>query len=184
MNLANKDNSSKTTRSLYNAKEVQEIRTLLLQSQKGLDAVTGLPVSSTSSVLDHDHQTQYVRGVLDRQINVFLGKIENSYIRYIKYWYKDDLSTLLNQLSAYLSKTQSEEYVHPSWLKRVKIDFNKLKVQEQDRVLEVLLGTIPTGGYKNSTKRKETFNKILLTKQYDYSTILELIQEVKNNKGE
>ena len=35
-------------------------------------------------VLDHDHQTGMVRGVISRQANSLLGKVENFYLRMCK----------------------------------------------------------------------------------------------------
>lgn len=167
----------KPTESLYNASDVKRVREYLHVKQNGLDALTGLPLASNDAVLDHCHETQVVRGVIDRQVNLVIGKIENSYNRYMKYWYKGNMSDFLNKAAYYLNTPKTTGYIHPGWLKRVKIDFNKLKVKDKDEILEVLTGV---GKYTNDTQRKEAFSKVLLTKLYDYSTILELLQQRRN----
>lgn len=161
---------------LYNTSDVKRVRDLLYSEQKGLDALTGLPLYTSDAVLDHNHSTQNVRGVIDRRINIFLGKIENCYNRYVGYWNKQDLSTILRNTADYLSKPE-HEYIHPGWLNRVRIDFNNLRSFQKDSILSALTG-IDT--YKNDKERQTVFNKTLLTKQYDYDTIRELIQEVGN----
>ena len=44
--------------------------------------MTGYTISVTAAVLDHDHATGHVRGVLHRGVNSLLGKIENNHKRY------------------------------------------------------------------------------------------------------
>lgn len=166
--------SLKSVETLYNASDVKRVREYLHIRQNGLCALTGLPLASKDAVLDHCHETQAVRGVIDRQVNLVIGKIENSYNRYMKYWYKGTINDFLSKASYYLSTPKTTGYIHPGWLKRVRIDFNKLKVKDKDIILEVLTGV---GKYTNDTERKAVFNKVLLTKQYDYSTILQLLQE-------
>jgi len=65
---------------LYNAKDVREVREELYD---GVCELTGQKTDFKDTVLDHDHDTQAVRGVLHRQSNAMLGKIENNFKRYI-----------------------------------------------------------------------------------------------------
>lgn len=174
--MSKKSTNIEPSKTLYNVSDVKRVRTTLYEEQNGLDALTGLPIDSYNSVLDHSHTTQHVRGVIDRNVNVFLGKIENSFIRYIGYWYKEELSTILRKISDYLDQPE-HDYIHPGWLNRVRIDFNKLKSFHKDSILSALTG-IDT--YRNDKERQTVFHKTLLTKQYDYDTIRELIQEVGN----
>ena len=53
-----------------------------LREQGGRCALTGYTISVTEAVLDHDHATGHVRGVLHRGVNSLLGKIENNHKRY------------------------------------------------------------------------------------------------------
>ena len=53
-----------------------------LKEQGGRCALTGYTLSAAEAVADHDHATGHVRGVLHREVNSLLGKIENNYRRY------------------------------------------------------------------------------------------------------
>ena len=53
-----------------------------LREQGGRCAITGYTLSPAEAVLDHDHATGHVRGVLHRGVNALLGKLENNYKRY------------------------------------------------------------------------------------------------------
>lgn len=63
-------------------------------------------------VLDHDHRTGAVRGVLHRCCNSLLGKIENNAPRYgVR-----DIPAFVNGVAAYLIQhiTNTTGYLHPS----------------------------------------------------------------------
>jgi hypothetical protein len=152
---------------LYNAADVKSVRIALLAEQKYLDALTGLPLVATDAVLDHDHNSQLVRGVLHRQSNVLLGKIENAYLRYMKYWYPHDLPTFLRACADYLERKPDKRWHHPGWIKKVKTQFNKLTSKGKDAVLAYF--NFPKG--PNDTKRKENFSKLVLTKKHSYVTL-------------
>ncbi len=59
------------------ASEVAAFRNRLLAEQEGRCAVCKNPLSADEAVLDHNHTTGEVRGVLHRGCNSTLGKIEN-----------------------------------------------------------------------------------------------------------
>lgn len=160
---------------LYNPADTKAARTKLLADQDGLDLVTGLPIPSGQAVLDHSHTTQFVRGVLHRQVNVFLGKIENSYVRYIGWWYEGDLPTLLRQCADYLERGDNRDYVHPGWLKASQVQFNKLPEGSKKAVLEHLESDIGA----NATERKKLFQKALMTRKWTYEGVLQIINKVK-----
>lgn len=160
---------------LYNPADTKQVRTKLLAEQGGLDLVTGLPIPVGQTVLDHSHETQFVRGVLHRQINVFLGKIENSYTRYVAWWYEGDLPTLLRQYADYLERGDNENYVHPGWLKASQVQFNKLPEASKKAVLAAL--SSETGA--NAAERKKLFQKALLTRNWTYEGVLSIINKEK-----
>ena len=159
------------TKELYTTAEVKEVRESLLKEQNNLDAVTGLEIPPKQAVLDHCHNTQYVRGVLHRQVNAGLGKIENLWTRYLKHWYPYNLPTFLRQCAEYIEQEPDTRYYHPGWLKKVNAAFNKLPAKEKDRVLKAM--KLETG--TNDTQRKESFRKGILTRQFKFDTIKELI---------
>ena len=75
--------SMSNVKHLYTTKDVAEVRTLLKERQSNIDPITGLDIPSKQHVLDHNHNTQFVRAVLHRQSNAVLGKIENLWSRYL-----------------------------------------------------------------------------------------------------
>ena len=62
--------------------EVSSVRLQLLQEQGGLCALCRTKCTEAQAVLDHDHSTGSVRGVLHRGCNSLLGKLENNAARY------------------------------------------------------------------------------------------------------
>lgn len=166
---------NKPPKSLYTPAEVKEVRLALLKEQKGLDALTGLPLPITDSVCDHDHKTQFVRGILHRQSNALLGKIENLYNRYLSWWYNGTLSDFLRSTATYLDRKQPEEYVHPGWLKRVATDFKALTAAQQTKVLKELGGE----NGSNATERLKLFKARILDRSLGYVIIRTTINSVK-----
>ena len=164
------------TTDLYNTNDVKKVREQLTKEQKNKCAVTGLDIPAKQHVLDHAHDdTQFVRGVLHRQVNAFAGKAENAYVRLIAWWYPNDLPTLLRECADYLEKEPDGRYRHNGWIKKINTEFNKLKEVQKDTVLKSL--DQPSG--KNATERKKLFQKALLTKNFSYDTIRSLILQVK-----
>lgn len=162
---------------LYNTAEVTKVRQQLTQEQNNKCLVTDLEIPPKQHVLDHAHDdTQLVRGVLHRQVNAFLGKAENAYLRLIQWWYPNDLPTLMRECADYLEREPDIRYRHTGWIKKINTEFNKLKSSEKDKVLE-LMG-LEKG--KNDTERKKLFQKGILTREHGYDTIRQFIGEIKN----
>ncbi len=168
---------NKEARTLYTPAEVKQVRLQLLKEQNGLDALTGLPLNASDSVCDHDHKTQYVRGILHRQSNALLGKIENLYNRYLSWWYNGSLADFLRKAADYLDRKHPTDYVHPGWLKRVQTDFKKLNASQQSLVLEKL-------GSKqgsNGVERLKLFKAKTLDRSLNYATIINTINSIKDS---
>lgn len=65
--------------------EVAEVRKDMMAMQGGRCALCGQPLGTKAPldpVLDHDHHTGAIRGVLHRGCNSLLGKVENGAARY------------------------------------------------------------------------------------------------------
>lgn len=78
--------------------EVAHERLRLLGVQGGRCCICTLPLSAEQAVLDHDHRTGAVRGVLHRGCNSLLGKLENNAPRYgVR-----DIGLFTNGVAAYL----------------------------------------------------------------------------------
>lgn len=166
------------TKDLYTTKDTAEVRILLTKEQDNKDALTGLDIPPKQHCLDHCHDSeQFVRGVLHRQSNACLGKIENLYVRYLSYWYPNNLQTFLRATADYLDKEPDKRFRHPGWIKKVKVLFNKLSAKEQNIVLESLAGKSET----NPSRRKESFAKLCLDRSIGFDLIMKSLKEVKTN---
>jgi len=161
---------------LYTAKDVKTVRELLLSEQSFKDALTLLTMPEGKAVLDHDHKTQYVRGVLHRSTNAMLGVIENNFNRHIKSWYPNGLYEFLLACADYVHKNKEEpdeRFLHPSWMKKAKTEFNKLDERTKDNLL-IKLG-LPKG--KNGAERKKNFSTGLLSRDVTFKQVQEAIDE-------
>lgn len=164
---------------LYTAKDTARIREYLLKQQENLDACTLLEIPQKQACLDHLHDSeQLVRGVLHRQVNAYIGKLENNYIRMLAWWYPNDLPTFLEQAADYLRR-KPLPYRHPNWIAKLKVEFNKLNSKQMKQVLEHF-------GYadgKNLKERKGVFTKIVLDRSTGFDTIKAVIEQAKGTDG-
>lgn len=176
---------------LYNSKDVAAVRVQLFSEQNGRDDLTGLGLDYKDAVLDHNHRTQFVRGVLHRQVNAALGKIENIWDRYLSTWYKGTLQDFLNEASGYLDNPDDDRFVHPHWLKKSKTEFNKLNSKQKDFVLYQMQVVAISKGYTiksitgakfrmNDAKRKDLFAKLLMSRKFTFDNIKQLIEDSKD----
>ncbi len=61
--------------------DIKALRLQIHQEQQGLCAICHDPVDLTEAVLDHCHKTGYIRAVLHRGCNAFIGHLENNQAR-------------------------------------------------------------------------------------------------------
>jgi hypothetical protein len=94
------------------ASQVKPLRVAMLNTQEGRCALCALPLPVDKSVLDHDHATGAVRGVLHRGCNALLGKIENNAARYGV----ANIAAFTNGVAGYLRNhmTNVTGYLHPT----------------------------------------------------------------------
>ena len=166
------------TRDLYTTKDVAEVREQLLLEQDGFDKLTLTKIEKGQACLDHNHNTLFVRAVLNRQTNAALGKLEGVYTRYLSHWYKGSLSNFLRQAAEYLEREDDKRWHHPHWLKKLKTRFNKLSEVDKAQVLKSLVGVEG----KNSTERKALFAKLILDRELGYEKIDNILKGVTNDK--
>lgn len=82
------------------AKDLPAFKGLLYQKQNGLCAICHHPFKlDFNSVLDHDHVTGLCRGLVHRNCNSLLGKLETYSKRY-----PTDLTAFLHGVQAYLQQ--------------------------------------------------------------------------------
>jgi hypothetical protein len=163
---------------LYTTKDVARVRDKLKQDQGNIDPITSLEIPDKQAVLDHCHDSQFVRAVLHRQTNAVLGKIENLWSRYLKWWYNGTLSDFLRGCADYIEKEHPKEYLHPSFIKHLQVQFNKLNEKQKQNVLSYF------GEEKgcNATQRKLYFKKFVLKRTHSMKEILEVIQKERDNE--
>ena len=162
---------------LYTTKDVARVRDKLKQEQNNLDPITGLEIPDKQSVLDHCHDSQFVRAVLHRQTNAVLGKIENLWTRYLSWWYVGTLSEFLRGCADYIEKEHPKEYLHPAFIKSLQVQFNKLNEKQKQNVLSHY-------GLENGCNTKERrliFKKFILKRTHSMNEILEVIQKEKQD---
>ncbi len=88
-----------------------------------------LGIETDDWVVDHDHQTGLVRGVISRQANSLLGKIENFFLKRCA-GKKQELPLVLQCTAVYLSKAPTQ-ILHPVGLTQLCKRFSRLTKDEQ-----------------------------------------------------
>lgn len=160
---------------LYNPKDTARARELLLKEQKGKCLITKKPIPKGKAALDHNHKTQFVRGVLHTHSNVMLGKIENAWDRYMVWWCPVSLPEFLRGTADFLEREQPKDYVHPAFVKRLEIEFKKLKEPKKDLLLSKYIDT----SCSNATERLKAFKKLVSKKDKGFEA---WIKELDNYK--
>lgn len=91
--------------------EVAEYRKTALDEQGGHCMICSERIASGEEVLDHDHKTGHVRGVLHRGCNAMLGHIENNRARHMM---KDGrLFRFLRGVQTYITADHTQRPLHP-----------------------------------------------------------------------
>ena len=62
-------------------KDIKPMRDQMLKDQQGLCALCYEPIALGEEVLDHCHKTGYLRSVLHRGCNAYIGALENNMAR-------------------------------------------------------------------------------------------------------
>ncbi len=122
-----------------------------------------LGIKTDDWVVDHDHQTGMVRGVISRQANSLLGKVENFYLGMCK-GDKDFLPVTLEAMACYLETSQTE-ILHYAGLNQLKNKFKNSLTADQQRETLIDIGASKEelDACTNKKHRAELFRK--LTKQ-------------------
>jgi hypothetical protein len=136
---------------LKNQKDANQYRTELLKVQNGIDPITNKVI--TDPCLDHQHfGNQQCRGVLQREVNSFEGKVQNAFNRYIKHLTADSVSIVLRRLADYLEQDYSQCPVHHTALSVEVARFKRMSAQQQKDVL-MGFGIVP--GINTSIRAKQ-----------------------------
>ena len=119
-----------------------------------------LDIKTDDWVLDHDHQNGMVRGVISRQANSLLGKVENFYLKMCK-GEKENLPNTLEAMAAYLEQ-ETLDVLHPVGLTQLTNKFgNSNNAEAQVEILkDIGASTEEIAACKNVKQRKELFRNI------------------------
>lgn len=163
------------TEDLYTTKDVERIRKLLVGEQGGIDPILQVPFKEPPC-LDHDHETQLVRGALGRNSNAFEGKVYNAFVRCLRWQTDLSLIEVLKNLVIYLENGCSVSAYHPAWIKRVTTDFRGLSADKQSLVLSELGDDHLC---RNKKEREDAFRKYILSRKHGFDKLARLINEKK-----
>jgi len=93
--------------------ELAEFRTQLWEAQGKRCALSGEPLLLSDAVVDHNHTTGEVRGVLSRGANSMLGKIEN-HMRIAKLNTPAKLAKFLAGVVPYIYNHAKHDVMYPT----------------------------------------------------------------------
>jgi hypothetical protein len=93
-------------------KDIAVLRQQYYQEQLGLCALCREHMDPLEAVLDHDHKSGYLRGVLHRGCNAYIGSMENNLVR--NRISTNRLSLILINFISYIS--QHKHLRHPTHL--------------------------------------------------------------------
>lgn len=125
-----------------------------------------LETKTNDWVVDHDHKSGEIRGVISRQANTLIGKMENIYTTMCK-GDPAELPGVLENIAAYL-RQENSKILHPVGLNQLTSRFkNNLLKEDQCFLLHILGASLAEiSEYNNIGKRTKAFKK-LLKKFYD-----------------
>ena len=119
-----------------------------------------LGIKTNDWVVDHDHQTGFIRGVISRQANTFLGKIENCYLRLCKVD-KEFLPVTLEATASYLENARTN-MMHPKGAKQLANRFLRMKKAEQEqRLFELKAEKSVVQSCTNAKERTKIYSSII-----------------------
>ena len=109
-------------------KDLLELRKELYEEHNGICPLCNREIDFKDTVIDHNHTSKLVRGMICRNCNVIEGKLRNAFIRY---GLKDiDYQQWVYNLSEYLKDEMP--MIHPREVKEKKLkksSYNELKKQ-------------------------------------------------------
>jgi hypothetical protein len=121
----------------------------------------------TDAVVDHNHTSGMVRGVLHRQANAFEGKVSNAWKRYGANNTKLSLPQALRRLADYLEKGDLP-LLHPVGVRQICNRFKRLPKREQIFALRMLkFKKSEINSCINSSERLKLYRNFLTQNKYE-----------------
>tara|TARA_E500000318_G_scaffold23216_1_gene23606 strand:+ start:3714 stop:4079 length:366 start_codon:yes stop_codon:yes gene_type:complete len=117
-------------------------------------------------VVDHCHGTGEIRGVLHRQSNAFLGKVENAWKRYAFRSAGVSLPDALRRMADYIEYSSSG-MLHPYGATQLQKKFKRKKLDDQLKILLDLGADIENIDTSNLEKRSKLYRKKITQNKYD-----------------
>lgn len=117
-------------------------------------------------VVDHCHTSGEIRGVLHRQSNAFLGKVENAWKRYAFRSSNVSLPEALRRMADYIEFSRSG-LLHPIGATQLQKKFKQKKNEQQLDILLDLGVDISSIDASNSDKRSKLYRKEITKQKYE-----------------
>lgn len=116
-------------------------------------------------VVDHDHKSGYVRGVISSQGNALLGKIEN-FFHSRCVCASLDLPTVLRNMASYLE--QETKILHPVGVRQLVRRFmSRGKEYQVQMLLSLGIDSSEIEMAKNSKQRSKLYRSVIIVKGND-----------------
>jgi len=93
-----------------------------------------IEVENPSWVVDHDHYSGQIRGVISSEGNTYLGRLENAFNRMSLTARKVGLPKMLKNIADYLTKKDTN-LLHPTGYRQLYKRFERLQKGEQELLL-------------------------------------------------
>ena len=112
-------------------------------------------------VVDHNHTSGLVRGVVSSEGNALLGRIENAFKRLSRGAKKASLPTILRNMASYLEQDDLD-LIHPEGFRQLYKRFYSLpKDYQLDILLKFGTNRDDISECKNAKERTELYKKII-----------------------
>ena len=142
----------------FRIRNADELRSWRIANCPAVCPILGIPLDPSDAVVDHDHNTGHIRGVIHRQANALMGKIENYLNGYMRNLDCGDIRLVLSAMIDWMERDHSSNPLHPHASRKMIADFRKMKAKDQYSFL-FYCGIVVTKG--NAEHRIKLFRKWL-----------------------
>ncbi len=146
-------------------KEILEYKEERYRKRGTFCPVTWIPLTKLNAVLDHDHTTGYIRDVVERSFNQFMGKTETNYKRFLGY--KKDIPTLpaiLRTMAEYIERDWSKNPLHQGWVDLQIRKFGRMNKSAQTEILNTCYRSLDIRVGKTSKERVKQYKEYMYEK--------------------
>lgn len=112
-------------------------------------------------VVDHCHKSGFIRGVICREANAVLGRIENAYCRMSESSRVQSLPQMLRNMADYL-EAKPAKHVHPLGFRQLYKRFMYLSKDEQIQAIEDAGGVAYIAHSKKNAEQRQKYYKQLI----------------------